>query len=420
MRKFVLAATAVAALSAGLQTPAWAGAQDAPTGVTISWTTDRTIQLEWGDQGEANIVRVEYESSHRIEWLAGTEAQQLNRVILPPTLDAADRVRLLVSNGDDFSNSTPTGWFDTRRPSAPGLRDAQLTDQLKVNLSWTTPSTADPTPGDPMDLPVAVTFEAQATLPNGASDSFGFAAGTTSGVVPAQVRPAAIRLVARNEWGETPDTKIVRVGTMGAGISVPASAVYSSRLGIKSTLDLFTSEGREERASGIPVELQARAKSTDAWKTYGRYAGNTTTAFDTGIASLGNREYRLLVPARKVVSGNVIALTPATSTSAKSSKTLIKFVSKGFTPAHPARHARVDITAKIQPAATVRGTLQVLLKGKWNNVFPVQFTNGTMLTHANVGNDVGSFSYRIALPAVTVNGLTLNPTTSSPFPITIG
>jgi hypothetical protein len=420
MRKIVLAATAVAALSAGLQTPAWAAAQAAPTDATISWTTDRTIQLTWGDQGEANIIRVEYETPHRFEWLAGTDTQQLNRVILPPTLAEGDRVRLLVSNGDDFDHSAPTGWFDTRRPSLPGLRDAQLTDKLNINLSWTTPSTADATPGDPMDLPVDVTFEAQATLPNGARDSFPIASGHTSAVLPPQPRPAAIRLVARNEWGETPDTRIVRVGTMGAGISVPASAVYSSRLGIKSTLDLFTSEGREERASGIPVELQARARSTDAWKTYGRYAGNTTTAFDTGIAALGNREYRLLVPARKVVSGNVIALTPATSTSARPSKTLIKFVSKGFTPAHPARHARVDITAKIQPAATVRGTLQVLLKGKWNNVFPVQFTNGAMLTHANVGNDVGSFSYRIALPAVTVNGLPLTPTTSSPFPITIG
>jgi hypothetical protein len=420
MRRFVLAATAVAAVSAGLQIPAWATAQVAPTDVTIGWTADRKIQISWGDQGEANVIRVEYEDGHRIELLTATTFDQPNQVVLLPTLDAADRVRLLVSNGDDFSQSTPTGWFDTRRPSVPGLRDAQLTDKLNINLFWTTPSTADPTPGDPMDLPVEVTFEAQATLPNGARDSFGIASGQTSAVLPPQPRPAAIRLVARNEWGETPDTKIVRVGTMGAGISVPASAVYSSRLGIKSTLDLFTSEGREERASGIPVELQARAKSTDAWKTYGRYAGNTTTAFDTGIAALGNREYRLLVPARKVVSGNVIALTPATSTSARSSKTLIKFVSKGFTPAHPARHARVDITAKIQPAATVRGTLQVLLKGKWNNVLPVQFTNGAMLTHANVGNDVGSFSYRIALPAVTVNGLTLNPTTSSPFPITIG
>ncbi|MFI5736445.1 hypothetical protein ACIA49_40390 [Kribbella sp. NPDC051587] len=419
MRKIVLAATAVAALTAGLQTPAWAATTDAPTDATISWTTDRTIQLTWGDQGEANIIRVEYETPHRFEWLAGTDTQQLNRVILPPTLAEGDRVRLLVSNGDDFDHSAPTAWFDTRRPSVPGLRDAQLTDKLNINLSWTTPSTADPTPGDPMDLPVDVTFEAQATLPNGARDSFPIASGQTSAVLPPQPRPAAIRLVARNEWGETPDTKLVRLGTMGAGISVPASAVYSSRLGIKSTLDLFTSEGREERASGIPVELQARAKTTDAWKTYGRYAGNTTTAFDTGIASLGNREYRLLVPARKVVSSNVIALTPATSTSVKSSTTLVKFTAAGFTPTTDQVGTTVKLSVKIQPAATVQATLQRWDGKKWLNGVKIQLTKGSALVLIKAVGRGTTSRYRVTVPAVFVNGLTVSATSSSAFTLTV-
>jgi len=420
MRKLTAVAASAVLLTAGLQAPAWATAQDGPTDVSVGWTAERDIRLSWSDLGEANTIRVEYQSPHRIELVKSVTAAEGNEVVLPAKLQAADRVRLLVTSGDDLTTAAPTEWFDTRRPAAPGLQNAELISRLIINVFWTKDPLADATPGDALDLPYSPTVKAVVDLPGTATETYTFDPRQDSASLPPQARPAAIRLVSTNEWGETPDTKVVRVGTLGAGISVPASAVYSTRLGIKSTLDLFTSEGREERASGIKVELQARAKSTDAWKTYGRYDGNTTTAFDTGIASLGNREYRLWVPARKVVSGNVIALTPATSTSARSSKTLIKFVSKGFTPAHPARHANVDVWAKIQPAATVRGTLQVLLNGKWNNAFPVQFRNGSMLTHANVGNDVGSFSYRIALPALTFNGLPLSPTTSSPFPITIG
>ncbi|GAA0611378.1 hypothetical protein HPO96_22110 [Kribbella sandramycini] len=347
-------------------------------------------------------------------------AAEGNEVILPAKLKAADRVRLVVASGDDLTQSTATGWFDTQRPAPPGLSDAGLDSRLNISLFWATPSDQDRTPGDILDLPGNVGFKAVADLPGTATQTFDFDPRQTSANLAALPRPAAVRLISTNEWGETPDAKLLRVGTIGAGISVPAGAVYSSRLGIKSSLSMMFTEGHKEKAGGIKVELQARAKTTDAWKTYGRYTGNTTTAFDTGIASLGNRQYRLYVPARKVAVGNIIALTPATSTSARSSKTYVKFVSKGFTPAHPARHARVDVWAKIQPAVTVRGMLQVLLKGHWRNVFAVQFRNGSMLAHANTGADRGPYSYRISLPAATINNLPLTPTTSSPFPITIG
>ncbi|MFB6720300.1 hypothetical protein ACFCV3_09085 [Kribbella sp. NPDC056345] len=422
MRRFALAATAVAALATGLQTPAFAAAPDTPTDLTIGWAGE-DIRVTWKDDSVRSVVYIEKEGEAPFIAMALPETGPNEALLKTYQFKESDKTRIIVKSevGDVLSAGAESAWFDASRPAVPALKDANLAANLTTTLSWTLGATTDSTPNDPLDVAGNGSVKATVDLPGTATSNYTFATGTTSGVVPAQPRPAAIRLSATNEWGSSAqDAKIVRLGTLGAGTTVPASAVYGARLGIKSTLDLFTSEGREERASGIKVELQARAKTTDAWKTYGRYAGNTTAAFDTGIASLGNRQYRLYVPARKVVSGNVIALTPAASTSAKSSKTLIKFVSKGFTPTHPARHARVDVWAKIQPAATVRGTLQVLLKGKWSNVFPVQFRNGSMLVHANTGADRGPYSYRIALPAVTVNGLTLSPTTSSPFPITIG
>ncbi len=420
MRRFALAATAVAALTAGLQTPAFAAAPDAPTDVTVSWVAER-VNLKWNDAGEANQIFAEYDGGTPT-LIASVTGEDGNVASLANPLAASDKVRLIIKSvvGSEVSEGAATPVFDTRRLAVPVLQDANLAANLTTSLTWTLAAVADQTPGDPLDLPGTGAVRANIDLPGTAIGRHDFAAGATSGVVPAQARPAALRLSAVNEWGESAQsTKVVRLGTMGAGMTVPARAVYSSRLAIKSTLDLFTSEGREERASGIPVELQARAKTTDAWKTYGRYSGNTTAAFDTGIAALGNRQYRLLVPARKIVATNVIALTPATSTSAKSSTTLVKFLSAGFTPSIARVGANVDLSARIQPASTVKARLQFWDGRTWFDAGPLQFTNGYALQHGGAGDEPGSARYRITVPAVLVNGLTVSATTSSAFTLTV-
>ncbi len=420
MRRFALAATAVAALAAGLQTPAFAAAPDVPTDVTVSWVGGK-VQLSWKDTDAANLISIEYDGAQPVD-IAQVTATGANEYSPSTVFKAADKVRLIVkaSNGTEWSEGVATPWFDTRRPAVPALKDANLVSTATAAISWTLAAVADQTPSDPLDIAGPGSVKANIDLPGTATASHTFAAGQTSGVLPPVARPAAIKLSAVNEWGESAqDVKVLRVGSLAAGMTVPARAVYSSRLAIKSTLDLFTSEGREERASGIKVELQARAKGTDAWKTYGRYAGNTTTAFDTGIAALGNRQYRLLVPARKIVATNVIALTPATSTSAKSSTTLVKFVSAGFTPAVASRGANVDLSARIQPASTVKARLQFWDGRTWFDAGPLQFTNGYALQHGGAGEDAGSARYRITVPAVVVNGLTVSATTSSAFTLTV-
>ncbi|TDD57462.1 hypothetical protein E1263_23725 [Kribbella antibiotica] len=421
MRKFALAATAVAALSVGLQTPAFAAAPDAPTDLKISMV-DLHVNLTWKDDNAKNVIYVEKEGE--APYLLTTLAETAPNEFSTPAfrIKESDKTRMIVKSevGGELSEGAVSDWFDTHRPAAPALQDANLAANLTTSLSWTLGPVADSTPNDPLDLPGNGDVFASVDLPGTNAYTQDFDAGTTSGVVPAQARPAAIKLRAMNEWGVGPwGTKIVRLGTLGAGITVPASAVYGARLGIKSTLDLFTSEGREERASGIKVELQARAKAADAWKTYGRYAGNTTTAFDTGMAAQGNRQYRLLVPARKVVSGNVIVLTPATSTSAKSSQTFIKFVSAGFTPSSVKPGANVDFSAKIQPGATISGNLQATDGKSWYNVTSAPFKNGSLLKHGGAGPDKGTYRYRIILPSIVVNGLALSATTSSTFTLTV-
>ncbi|WP_405064100.1 hypothetical protein OG474_21285 [Kribbella sp. NBC_01505] len=421
MRKIALAVTAVAALSAGLQTPAFAAAPDAPTDFKIA-IKDLHVHLTWTDTDAKNVVYVEKEGE--APYVAGTiEASAPNDLLIPGfRLKASDKTRLIVKSvveGEESAGAV-SDWFDTHRPAVPALKDANLAANLSTTLSWTLGAVADSTPNDPLDVPGNGTVRASVDGPGSTGLETDFATGATSGTLAPQPRPAAINLSAWNEWGfSAKDVKTVRLGTMSAGLSVPVSAVYSSTLGMKTTLDLFTSEGREERASGIPVELQARASATGSWKTYGRFSGNTTAAFNTGLASLGNRQYRILVPARKVVSGNVIALTPASSTSAKSSKTYIKFLSAGFTPSTAKRGANVDLSAKIQPASTVKARLEFFDGRSWFDVGYLQFNKGAAIQHGSAGAEAGSSRYRVTVPAVVVNGLTVSATSSAAFTLTV-
>ncbi|WP_405064101.1 hypothetical protein OG474_21290 [Kribbella sp. NBC_01505] len=421
MRKFALAATAVAALSVGLQTPAFAAAPDAPTDLTVSWVKGQ-VHLSWKDNGESNQILVEYNGGTP-ELIVGVTGAGGNEVPLVNPLVASDKVRLIVKSSDNggLSEGTATPYFDTRRPVVPALKDANLAANLSTALTWTQgAAAADQTPGDPLDIDGPGSVQANVDLPGTATKTQVFAPGATSGTVPAVARPAAIKLSAVNEWGESAqDVKVVRLGTLNAGITVPATGFYGDHLGIKSTLDLFTSEGREEKAKDVKVELQARGKTTDAWRTYGRFTGNTTAAFDTKLAVQGNRQYRLWVPARKVVSGNVIALTPASSTSAKSSKAYIKFVSGGFSPSSARIGQRVTLSSKINPGVTVTGTVSVWAGGSWVTAGDIPYTKGSYVERGGPETERISFKIRFTVPAIVINGLTVNATTSPSYSLTV-
>ncbi|MFI5736443.1 hypothetical protein ACIA49_40380 [Kribbella sp. NPDC051587] len=410
-----------ALLTAGLQAPAWAAAPAAPTDLAVSWSSGK-LQLTWQDAGEANNVYVEYPGTSLVTLLATVPSTAPNEALLATTIGVTDRARFVVKSvtGSELSEGAATPEFDTLRPGQPVLQDANLATNLTTQLKWSQPTVTDPNPGDPLDLPeTGETLKAFVDLPGTATNSYVLDKSTTSATIPAQARPASIQLIASNEWGAISATKSVRLGTLGAGITVPSKGIYSDRLGIKSTIDLFTSEGREERASGIPVELQARAKSTDAWKTYGRYAGNTTAVFDTGIASLGNRQYRLWVPGRKVVSTNVIALTPATSTSAKSSTTYVKFVSGGFSPSAVRVGGRSNLSLKISPAVTVKALLQGWNGRSWENIGDVPLTKGAFFLRGDVETEPYTVRLRFVVPTLVVNGLTVNANTSPAYNLTV-
>ncbi|TDD46745.1 hypothetical protein E1263_35880 [Kribbella antibiotica] len=406
-----------------LAATAAAAAPDAPTDFEISFNYTQ-VELAWKDDNAKNVVYVEREGQapYVLTTVAATAANKFS--LQGYELEESDKTRLIVKSevNGELSTGAVSAWFDTHRPARMVLLDATPDGPEHTNLTWKAEEIPDSTPNDPLDFSATDTTVRATVATPGHHDIYDFSNDIGSGSIHTAPypRPFEISLYAWNEWGDSASAaKSVRLGKLSAGTSVPASATYGSRLGIKSTIDLFTSEGREERASGIPVELQARAKATDAWKTYGRYAGNTTTAFDTGIGALGNRQYRIWVPARKVVSTNVIALTPAASTAAKSSTTLTKFTAAGFTPATAQVGTTVKLSVKIQPAVTVQATLQRWDGKKWLNGVKIQLTKGSALVLIKAVGRGTTSRYRVTVPAVLVNGLTVSATSSSAFPLTV-
>ncbi|WP_405064099.1 hypothetical protein OG474_21280 [Kribbella sp. NBC_01505] len=425
LRKLTATAAVAVAVSVFSPVPAHAAILPPPTDFTLSWQGDK-LRLTWKDGGDANYVHVEYPNlGQNNVFLASRHADDSDELLLPANLLHSDRVRLYVQSYDGTSFSQPaySEWFDTEVPAVPYLQDASLAPGAQVRLIWSQIASPDQTPNDPLDRPVDRLYATvgatdgppayQVPLPVG---------GESTATIDAQPRPAIVRLEAANDWGTAStstgdDDKFVRVARAGVGIAVPTQQVYSQTLAIKSTLDLFTTAGREDQVTGIPVELQTRPTSTAAWKTSGRYAGNTTAAFDTGIAALGNRQYRLWVPGRKKVSAHEITLIPEVSTSAKSSVTLTKFTAAGFSPSTAKLGATVNLSAKIQPAATVQGTLQRWTGKTWINGSKVQFKNGTALVPIKASG--ATARYRVNLGPFVFNGLTINATTSSTFTLTI-
>ncbi len=423
MRKFALAAAAVAALTAGLQTPAFAAVPDAPTNVKLAWADVDHIKVTWDDTDLANDVFFQYPGGTMFRLPDGVTSTAPNEYLIPTSIfvRGKDNVKVFVKSANAEGESEPASSapFDTFVSTAPVLQDANLTANVSTQLKWTQAATADGTPNDPLDDPLLEGVEVTAARANGTTASYFYQSPATSATIAPQPRPTTLSLSSSNPWGKAKGARTVKLGTLGAGITVPASAQYSNRLPIKSTLDLFTSAGREERASGINVELQARGKTTDAWKTYGRYAGNTTAAFDTGIAALGNRQYRLWVPARKIATSNVIVLTPATSTSVKSSKTYVKFGAGGFSPSVVRVGARSTFSVKILPALSVKAQLQGWTGSKWIALGDLPLTKGSYVERGDIETERYTVRVRVVAPTVVVNGLTVLANTSPAYNLTV-
>ncbi|MFC9687929.1 hypothetical protein ACFTSF_05280 [Kribbella sp. NPDC056951] len=419
MRKLLASATTAAVMAATLSTPAWA-ADPAPTDVQISWAGDQ-IRVTWADDGAANTIRTTVPADGGSAVLGGRVEGETNELMVSPSMLGADReqVQITVASGTTGHWGAPTAsvTFDTRRPAPLFIQDADLLADRSVRLRWTQATRADQTPNDPLDRPTSEDWRlvwVDQWAGSRRLATYPIAPDTTTMTVPAQAEPwTSTSVQTGNVWGRSvsgplEDSRTVHTGTQRAGISVPAQGVFGERLGIYSTLD-----------ANHPVQLQARPTSTAPWKTVGRYSGSVGRPFETGIASLGGRQYRLWVPAVKEIEEGWIDLFSAASTSAKSSQTTTKFAVVGFDKKAAELGTNVYLTVKIQPGVTVRGNLQRWANGSWRSGPVVQIKNGAMVRMPIKTALKGETRYRVVLPKFSYNGLPILATTSKTFTLIV-
>lgn len=421
MRKLTSIGIAALLLTAGLSTSAWA-ADPVPTDVQISWVGDK-IRVTWTDDGAANTVRAVYPVTGGSVAIGGRIEGESNELeVLPAALEAdRDKVQITVASGTTGHWGTPTSsvTFDTRQPTFLQVKDADLLADRSVRIRWTQAVRPDQTPNDPLDRPESEDWRAVRAYDENSNTVFAtypIAAGTTTLTVPAQPKLSRLVVNTGNVWGTSSPAPLenyvsVHPRALKATTSVPALGVFSERLGIYSSLSASLS-------GTWPVELQARASSTAAWKTVGHYSINDVGNHETGIASLGGRQYRLWVPAVKKINETWIDLFPAASTSAKASQTTAKFDVVGFGRKAAELGTTANLTVKIQPGVTVRGNLQRWANGSWRTGPVVQITNGTAKFPMKTTLK-GETRYRVVLPKLASNGLPILATTSKTFTLIV-
>ncbi|TDC30122.1 hypothetical protein E1261_14155 [Kribbella albertanoniae] len=382
---------------------------------------DGRVRISWQDVGEANTVRVEYPDRPLTQVLEFTEAGAPNEAFANRLVDD-NRVRVTVTTKKDGEQSTPTpsAWFDARWATHPVVQDATLLADGSVAMKWTQPAIGvDQTPNDPLDRPLSDEWlKITLTPAKGAKEEFLLPAGATEFTVPPRQRPMTLRMSSGNEWiSWIPEGRWVRVGVMSAGMSVPALESYGRYLDIMSTLDLFYCDCAEHGESGITVQLQARANSSAPWKTYGRFGADTVDPVQTPMSSLGGRQYRLWVPAQKAHNGD-ITLSAATSTAAKSSRTVANMIITRFEPSRLLVGQTTKLNVRVQPAIDMTAALQSWNGKQWRYVRAVPLKKGIAIVPIKATRR-GTTTFRIATPPVTVSGLPVLATTSKPFTLTI-
>ncbi|MFI5736447.1 hypothetical protein ACIA49_40400 [Kribbella sp. NPDC051587] len=428
MRKLAAIGTTALLLTAGLPTSAWAADPVAPTDVQVAWAGDK-VRVTWNDDGAANEIWTRYPGTGFVETSGRTVAGGANELLIDRSrfmdLDRAVIYVFARKTTGENGPMSPSVEFDTRIPVYPIIEDANLLADGSVQLvRWKQPAIEDKNPNDPLDRPASDTYlGAQIAVPGSPVERMPIPAGSTSFTVPPRPRPAKITLYAGNEWREASLSKdgsngpwlerAVEVGTMTPSFTVPALGSYSQVLDIDSTL-----KSNLTNISTL-VHLQARPNSTAPWKTYGRYDGNVREPFDTHIASLGGRQYRLWVLPSKQITQSSIKLTPAASTTAKSSKTIAWIYTRGIIASKARAGRMVNLKVNVQPALDLKAALQKWDGKQWRYVRELALRKGAVSIQFRATAPAGTTRYRVLTPAVKVNGLPVLATSTSYFTLTV-
>ncbi|MFF1817092.1 hypothetical protein ACFVWG_07335 [Kribbella sp. NPDC058245] len=421
MRKTLATTAAVVLLTAGLSGTAWAAAPDAPTDVQVSWADNGKVRVTWKDNGEANRILAVYPDTGYL--VAETTASASNEVFLnPSSFEAGNQVRISVrSVGADQTYSEPahSPLFDTHRVPKLVINRAESLSTTSVRVWWQRDTFVDETPNDPLDQPAGTWVKATVTGPAAGQQTEYVVRGVTTADVPVRRGPLTIKLSTGSEWGPTPagEYQTVRVGTMSATSKLSPPARFTATNWDSKLLATFPEIIRNEV---FEVEVQARPNSSSPWKKVSRNGGQIDgKLFFTSAGAAGAQEYRLWVPAGFLYRDDVILLTPPASTAAQFVR---KYAEIGTS--YAADTARVGVTVHrkiiVSPALPLKAALQKWDGKQWRYVRAVQLDSKGKADLAIRAAGRGTIQkYRIATPAVKVNGLPVEFTTSQTFTLKV-
>jgi hypothetical protein len=424
MRKTIAATTAALILLGGAQLPASAAA-DAPADLQVGWADAAAgrFKITWNDSGEANRVRIEYEDSDATVRLSSPKAGEPNEYLGLSSFvrrNAIARVRVVtVDESGVESAAAVSPWFDTDLAADTSVLSAAAMADGSVRLTWYRGQTRqETTPNDPLDRPSTnehVVSEISST--SHPAEEFLAPTEAKSTTIPPRPRPYLVSLSARNEWGESVNVyrSNVKVTTLTAALSVAAVGQYSSTIGYSGSV------GSPECASTTcgysPVYLQARASASKPWATVGRYEG-TALKFSGKVAVPGGREYRLYVPAWSYAWDEFI-VAPPSSTSARYSAAQAKYSVVGFNTTTAKVGQLIKATVNILPAGSVKANLQWYDGKVWHHAAYIPLTKGKGTLSLKASGRGTTRSWRVTVPAMSMNGLPILATTSRTFKLAV-
>ncbi|WP_329484022.1 hypothetical protein OG555_17835 [Kribbella sp. NBC_01484] len=109
----------------------------------------------------------------------------------------------------------------------------------------------------------------------------------------------------------------------------------------------------------------------------------------------------------------------ASSTSARSSKTLAKFDVAGFNLTSAQVGQMVKLTVGVRPAGTVKGALQRWDGKYWRSVLAVPVTKGKAVMYVRAAGRGTKTYYRVAVPKMSYYGLPIETTGSRSFTLAV-
>lgn len=437
-----IAATLAVAVSVGgsvVATPAYA--VDSVSDVRIAWSdsTHAKVRITWTETSPQpnHIWAVDDDgNTYGGHYVFTDDANSIDvpywefMKATPYEPDPGAVRRVVVAIGEP--NQPDTGEarsvrFDAMRPPQPVFEDLAFGANGSVVLRWRPGDIVDVTPDDPLDVPRTSLFVVYGGLPNTTEfyTPLNEPSPATTFTMPGPQRPNYGLAVTETGTFSWPDFyRQVQVNGTGVKATVPAAASYGSRITIAGSVSAINTvcEGGgalcrslSRPDPGHPVVVQARNGPASAWVSVASTSAGPTGTYSVQIGAAGTRQYRVVA----VNQDFGLSLRVGTASTPTTTRVPTRVLSAGFADSTVSYGAKVTARVSVSPAGRQRATLQRRdLAGVWRAVKWVYLTGGKG-SYTFTATQRGSSYYRFAVPASTLNGLTVEAVSTAAFRLAV-